>query len=88
MAVTTATTKKVIFYIKGKIVNTQGLELFFYDDDSDTPNCAGSCDPGSRCRLCKMYIYFWETPGGRDFGMRGIWVDWGNGEISLRATCD
>jgi hypothetical protein len=21
----------------------------------------------------KVYIYFWETPGGRDFGMRGIW---------------
>jgi hypothetical protein len=21
-----------------------------------------------------MYIWIWETPGGRDFGMRGIWV--------------
>ncbi len=21
-----------------------------------------------------QYIWIWETPGGRDFGMRGIWV--------------
>jgi hypothetical protein len=28
-----------------------------------------------------MYIWIWETPGGRDFGMRGIWVrggKWGD----------
>jgi hypothetical protein len=33
-----------------------------------------------------MYIWIWETPEGWDFGMRGIWVRGGNGEISLRAT--
>ncbi len=35
-----------------------------------------------------MYIWIWETPGGRDFGMRGILYEQGegNGKISLQAT--
>jgi hypothetical protein len=33
--------------------------------------CAGSCEPRSRCRPNEC-IWIWETPGGRDFGMRGI----------------
>ncbi len=43
--------------------------------------CSGSCEPGSRCRPNEMYVWIWETLGGRDFGMRGIWVrggKWGD----------
>ncbi len=35
MAVNTTKTKYIIFYTKGKIVNTQGFNLFFDDNDND-----------------------------------------------------
>ncbi len=34
-----------------------------------------------------MNVYWgWETPGGQDFGMRGISARGGKWEVSLRAT--
>jgi hypothetical protein len=33
-----------------------------------------------------MYIWIWETPGGRDFGQREHMGYWGNKGVSLRAT--
>jgi hypothetical protein len=36
------------------------------------PECAGSCEPGSRCRPNECIFGSWKPRGGRDFGMRGI----------------
>jgi hypothetical protein len=36
--------------------------------------------------LVRHTTYFWETPGGREFGMGRDWGGFDEGEVSSRAT--
>ncbi len=48
--------------------------------------CTGSWEPGSRCRPNECYFWMWETPGGRDFGIRDIWARGGKWGVQFTSN--